>query len=196
MSGTKEYPKNFFTKRGRKVTIRFPQKGDLDELFSYINELVDEDTTLLINEKVTKKEEKEYLLGILEAIKKEEGFSLLAFYEDRLVANVGVERKKHRQSHLGVLGISVRKDFRDEGLGNELLKQTIFLAKDFLGLKLLVLNTFAINKRAIHLYQKMGFKKCGRWPKGVFYKEKYIDDILMYFDLDPGKPNFYNAIKL
>lgn len=170
------------TKKGKKVIIRLPEKGDLDQLLSYINELIDEDTTILMNKKVGRKEEREYLSGLLKAIKGKEGFNLLAFFGSKLVANVSVERKKHRQGHLGVLGISVIKGFRNEGLGTELLKQAIILSKNFLKLKVLVLSTFAVNQRAIHLYQKMGFKKCGRWPKGVFYKGKYIDDNLMYLD--------------
>lgn len=184
MSDIREYLKTFVTKKGKSVTIRLPEEDDLNELLEYINELVDEDTTILMDKKATKKEEKEYLSGIIKAIKNKEGFNLLAFYEDRLVANVGVERKKYRQTHLGVLGISVRQDFRDEGLGTELLKQAIFFAKDFLKMKLLVLSTFTINERAIHLYQRAGFKKCGQWPKGVFYKGEYIDDVLMYLNLD------------
>lgn len=190
MIGIKGYPKVFVTKKRRQVTIRLPKEGDLDGLLGYINELIDEDTTLSINKKVTKKEEEEYLSGILEAVRSKKGFNLLAFYEDKLVANVSVERKKHRESHLGVLGISVRKDFRDEGLGAELLKQAIFLSRSFLKLKLLVLSTFKVNARAIHLYQKMGFKKCGRWPRGVSYKGRYIDNVLMYLNLGPGGLNF------
>lgn len=183
MSRIKGYPKIFLTKKDRQVTIRLPKKDDLDELLRYINELVDEDTTIMMNEKVSKKEEKEYLEGVLKAIRNKEGFSLLAFYKGKLVANVSVERRKYRQSHLGSLGISVRKDFRDEGLGTELIRQAIVLSKDFLKLKLLVLNVFAVNKKAIYLYERMGFKKCGKWPKGVLYQGKYIDDTLMYLNL-------------
>jgi len=186
MSDIRKYPKSFVTKKGKKVIIRLPEKGDLDKLLGYINELIDEDTTILRNKKVSRKEEREYLSGLLKTIKEKEGFNLLAFYRSKLVANVSIERKKHRQRHLGVLGIAVIKDFRNERLGIELLKQAIILSKNFLKLKMLVLSTFAINQRAIRLYQKMGFKKCGRWPKGVFYKGKYIDSNFMYLDLKTG----------
>ena len=187
MNDIKEYPKRFVTNKGKKVIIRLPEIGDFDQLHGYINELVDEDTTIMRNQKVSQKEERDYLSGILEAVKENEGFNLLAFNGGKLVANVSVERKQYRQKHLGVLGIAIIKDFRNEGLGTELLKQAIILSNNFLKLKILVLSTFSTNKRAIHLYREMGFKKCGGWPKGVFYKGKYIDDNFMYLNLDHAK---------
>jgi L-amino acid N-acyltransferase YncA len=38
---------------------------------------------------------------------------------------------------------------------------------------------------SIHVYEKFGFKECGRIPKSLFYKGEYVDEIVMVktFDL-------------
>ena len=48
-----------------------------------------------------------------------------------------------------------------------------------MGLKLLILDTFAENEKAISLYKKMGFKEYGYLKKALFYKNKYSDSINM-----------------
>lgn len=187
MTSLKDYKKIILTKKDKRALLRPPRKGDVDELLRYINELADEDTFISINKRLTRKEEVKYLTERLKAIKEKKGFNLLVFYKKRIVANGGVNRKGDRQEHLGELAISVSQGFRDEGLGSELIRELITLAKGFLKLKIIFLRVFGNNARAIHFYQKYGFKECGRIPRGVFYKEKYVDDVLMYLYLDRQK---------
>jgi RimJ/RimL family protein N-acetyltransferase len=47
------------------------------------------------------------------------------------------------------------------------------------GLKVLTLSVFASNKRAFHVYEKVGFVQTGVIPKSVFKEGKYVDEILM-----------------
>jgi RimJ/RimL family protein N-acetyltransferase len=58
------------------------------------------------------------------------------------------------------------------------------LAKEFLDLKLVYLFVFANNKRARYFYRKVGFRDCGRIPKAILYKGKYVDQVFMYVDLE------------
>lgn len=84
---------------------------------------------------------------------------------------------------LGDLGISVVKDFRNEGLGNVLIKELLGLAKERLGLKIVTLAVFENNRRARHFYRKIGFVECGRIPKGIYYRGEYIDSVMMCLEL-------------
>lgn len=187
MIDLKDYKKIILTKKDKRVLLRPPRKGDVDKLLRYINDLADEDTFIIVNKRLTRKEEVKYLKERFKAVKEKKGFNLLAFYKERIVANGEIKRAGNRQEHLGELAISVSKGFRDEGLGTELIKELINLAKGFLKVKIIFLRVFGNNTRAIHYYQKFGFKECGRIPKGVFYKEKYIDDVLMCLNLDRKK---------
>lgn len=50
-------------------------------------------------------------------------------------------------------------------------------------LKILTLEVYSTNKRAIHVYEKLGFKETGRIPKGLFRNGKYIDQVVMVKEL-------------
>ncbi len=184
MENLKAYRKEFVTKRGRRVLFRPLREGDdIDELLRFINDLVDEDTFITMTERLTREEESKWLSERLKAIEEGRGLTLLALQDERVVASAGVDRMGGRGGHVGGLGIAVSRGFRDEGIGTELVKKMIALAKEFLKLKMLVLHVFGNNERALYVYRDVGFKECGRIPAGIFYKGEYIDDVLMYLDI-------------
>ncbi len=47
----------------------------------------------------------------------------------------------------------------------------------------LILEVFANNERAIHLYEKVGFREAGRTPKKINRNGQFEDDILMVIQL-------------
>jgi RimJ/RimL family protein N-acetyltransferase len=47
------------------------------------------------------------------------------------------------------------------------------------GLKLLILSVFSTNERARYVYEKVGFRECGRIPQRIFKNDRYIDEIVM-----------------
>jgi RimJ/RimL family protein N-acetyltransferase len=51
------------------------------------------------------------------------------------------------------------------------------------GLKTIQLEVFANNPRAIHVYEKTGFKETGRIPKKMLRNGKFIDSIVMAREL-------------
>ena len=48
-----------------------------------------------------------------------------------------------------------------------------------MGMKVLTLTAFASNKRAIHVYEKVGFVQTGLIPKKHLKEGKYIDEVIM-----------------
>ena len=59
-----------------------------------------------------------------------------------------------------IMNIVIKKTYRNQGIGTLLLENLIFLAKD-LNILNLFLEVNEQNKPAIHLYEKLGFKKLG-----------------------------------
>jgi len=175
--------KKFKTKKGKEVVIRYPKWEDLEPLMEFINNLSQEDTFVLYSgEIVNKEQEMEYLVQAFKSLERRNKVQLCAFAGDQLVANSSVIRKRLRAKHVGNVAISVAKGYREEGIGSELLKVLILESKK-LGLKILSIDLLANNERAQHLYQKVGFKECGRFPKMYFYKRQYVDQILMSLEL-------------
>ena len=175
--------KKFTTKKENEVVIRYPKWEDLEGLLEFINNLSQEDTFVLYNgERVTKEWEMEYLVQAFKDVERGNRIQLCAFVSGKLVANSSVIRKRLRAKHVGSIAISVVQGYREEGIGSELLKTLIDESKK-LGLKMLLIDLFANNKRAQHVYQKIGFKECGRFPKMYFYKGQYVDQIMMSLEL-------------
>jgi RimJ/RimL family protein N-acetyltransferase len=53
-----------------------------------------------------------------------------------------------------------------------------------MGLRVLTLSAFESNKRAIHVYEKVGFVQTGRIPRKFFREGKYIDEVIMALVLE------------
>src|SRR5688500_18839971 len=70
-------------------------------------------------------------------------------------------------SHVGVLGINLKKEWRGKGIGSQLLTKIIDWAKDSGVLKRVELFVFASNQPAITLYEKFGFTTEGRRSMAV-----------------------------
>ena len=52
-------PKTIITKSGKKLTVRLPEQTDLNQVLTYINDLIAEDTYIIMSgEPVTEAEEK------------------------------------------------------------------------------------------------------------------------------------------
>jgi RimJ/RimL family protein N-acetyltransferase len=81
--------------------------------------------------------------------------------------------------HAAMLGISVRKDWCDRGVGTALLRAAIDHARAGGVVKRIELAVFAQNARAIHVYEKLGFRHEGRRRNAVYKNGQYHDDLIM-----------------
>jgi ribosomal protein S18 acetylase RimI-like enzyme len=169
----------FISKKGRKIEIREIQEKDYVELRNFINSLVRENTYILKNIPIDEEGELNYVRRCLEEIKRKERVHLVAVYKNKIVGAAEIRRKRFKEKHVGVLGISVRKNYRNEGIGKILMSEVIKRSKK-LGIKLVILDVFKINKPAIALYEKFGFKKYAELPKALKHKGRYISALSMY----------------
>jgi len=127
-------------------------------------------------------EEASWLAEQLAALEKDERLWLVAEVDGKVVGNSSLSLRKGYSTHVGGIGIGIMKGYRDVGIGTEMLKTLIGKAREK-GLKILLIDVFATNKRAHHVYQKVGFKETGRRPKLIYKNGKYIDEILMAMEL-------------
>jgi len=169
---------DFAAKDSQKVVLRTPRGEDLDDLLELINSLVDEKAEIIANEKVSREEEIDWLSKALSRLERNETFYLVAEVDGKVVAISEIDKRSGHQKHVGMMGIAVRRGFRDLGIGTEMTKTLVNQAQK-MGLKVLTLSAFASNKRAIHIYEKVGFVQTGRVPKKFFKEGKYIDEIIM-----------------
>jgi RimJ/RimL family protein N-acetyltransferase len=170
--------RKFHAKNGQEVILRTPRLEDLDELMKLINSLVDEKAEIGRTEKVTREKEAEWLPKMLANLEKDELFFLVAEVDKGLVASSDIHILSGDEKHVGVLGIVVKNGFRSLGIGTEMMKILVEQATS-LGLKVLTLYVFATNKRAVHVYEKVGFVETGKIPRKHFREGQYIDELVM-----------------
>jgi RimJ/RimL family protein N-acetyltransferase len=170
--------RSFSAKDGREVILRTPKWEDLDDLLELINSLVEERADILKTEKVTREQEIDFLSRVLSLLEKDEMFYLVAEVGGKVVAVSEITKRSGYEKHVGIVGIAIRRGFRDLGIGTEILKSLLEQAKK-MSLKVLTLTAFARNKRAVHVYEKAGFVQTGVIPKKFFKDGNYIDEIIM-----------------
>lgn len=184
-----ETSKPIFTgksKKGTDVIVRYPKRSDLRELWKYVNKLSKEKTFVAYQgEKISLKEEGEWLEKSLAKIKKRQEVTLSIFAGEKVIGMCGIRLSSKIKKHVGGLGLSIDKDYRSEGLGKLLMAEALKEArKKLIGLKIVTLEVFETNKTAHNLYLKFGFKEYGHLPKGlVVHKGKPIGEIFMYKNL-------------
>ena len=101
---------------------------------------------------------------------------LVAKDKGKVVGNASLSRLPRRMKHRGDFSVSVLKEYWNKGIGSQLLHEIIQFAKEN-SFEVIDLQVRSDNLSAIHLYEKLGFKKIGTHP--AFFK---IDGEKISFD--------------
>ena len=170
--------KEFSVEGVGKIVLRTPKWEDLDGLLELINSLVDEGAEILVDEKVSREGEIEWLSRLLAQMERGETFFVVAEVRGRIIASSDIHRRSGSQKHVGVVGIIITKDFRELGIGTAVMRVLIEQVKK-MGIKTLNLTVYATNERAIHVYEKVGFRRTGLIPRSFLKRGKYVDEVMM-----------------
>jgi ribosomal protein S18 acetylase RimI-like enzyme len=81
--------------------------------------------------------------------------------------------------HVTSLSMSVRKEWRNRGVGSALLARAIEWAKATGTVKRIELFVYAQNTAAIHLYRTFGFEEEGRCRGAIYQNGEFLDDLIM-----------------
>ncbi len=147
--------------------------NDIHDLLSNYYSLYDEVEKnqdlgiVLFNEKPALEPEMKWFTNLYTDTKKGNAVVLVAEDGGAVVGICGVHRLRpgSEADHTGMLGISIREEFRNREIGKALIAGII----DACSGKFTIprLTVFTVNERALSLYKKMGFGECGTIPKTV-----------------------------
>jgi RimJ/RimL family protein N-acetyltransferase len=180
--------KHFKASNRQNVTLRALKWEDLDDCVAFINDLVSEKNTepnlgIIADRKQTREEEAEWLANQITGIERGTIVSVVAEVGERLAGNSSVTRGSYEDTRRhGYLGIAISRKHRDRGIGLEMMR-TLVKESRKAGLKTIQLEVFANNPRAIHVYERTGFKEAGRIPKKMLRNGKFINSIVMTREL-------------
>lgn len=163
----------------KKVIIREPKLSDAKSLVSLVNSLIKEKAFISLQRKVDEKQEKEYLKSILLKIKNKSAVYFYLDYNGEVVGSCGITSAGTSFDHIGDIGIIVHPKAQKLGLGKKLFERVLKEGTKKLKLKIVRLDVFSKNVRAIKFYKKFEFKKIGTIKGGADYFGKFIDDDIM-----------------
>ena len=174
--------RSFTARDGHAVVLRRVRWDDIHDLLDLINALIEENAYIILNTKVKKEQEADWLGRYLAEIENGKRIGVAAEVDGHVVGNSEVTLKSGAQSHVGELGIIIKTGYRDGGIGTEMIRILIEESRKR-RLKLLVLRLFADNDRARHVYEKLGFRETGRVSGALYRSGRYCDEVTMALDL-------------
>ncbi|HEY7119095.1 MAG TPA: GNAT family N-acetyltransferase [Tepidisphaeraceae bacterium] len=123
-------------------------------------------------------EQEQKFLG--DAANTDNALFLLALIDGQIVGLLNYTGGKRQcNRHAVVLGVSVRKEWCDRGIGTALVRAAIDHARASGVVKRIDLAVFTHNERAIHVYRKLGFIEEGHRRACALKNGQYIDDLIM-----------------
>ena len=181
-----QFHKIITLKDGRTCTLRNGTEQDglaLLEIYQLTHAQTDYLLSYPDESTLTAEQEAQFLKEKLES---ENEIQLLAVIGGIVVASAGVGcvGKKDKVKHRATFGISVDKAYWGLGIGRALLEACIECARDA-GFVQMELEVVAENKKALALYESVGFGEYGRNPKGFNSRlSGWQELVLMRLDLE------------
>lgn len=179
--------KHFQLKNGEPITLRHIEENDIDGVWNNFNEVIEEGIYLPVFFPVRSQLEKQ---SWFELLNRDREICLIAKHSKKrgseaIIGQVEISNLEwDAAAHVGSLGIIVKKNYRDQGIGSHLIDLAIKESKRLNKKQKLILSCFSNNERALHLYKKVGFKIIGVRKRQFYMDSKYYDEILMELWID------------
>ena len=109
----------------------------------------------------------------------------LAKMDGEIIGTASLNRKPRRMSHRGVFGISLKKAWWGCGAASALAEGVLAFARET-GVQQVNLAVRSDNKRAIALYERLGFRKLCTFPDFFNINGELIDFDFMILSLSPA----------
>ena len=172
----------FHSRSSLTVIIRTADKEDAEGIINVNKSVLKEEVFMLRNEDEAEYNTENVKNDIEDHLSKDGCLYLVAETGNKIAGYLEFSNGVFKKTlHSGMLQIYLLSEYREEGIGYELLKALIEWAEKNPVIEKLTLNVFSTNQRAINLYVKSGFKEEGRCPKDMKFNDgTYADSVLMY----------------
>lgn len=172
--------KKLTLKNDEILTIRVPEKDDVQEIVDYLNLVGGESDNLLFGKNefhMTVEKEEEYV----ESMKSDQNkLMIIGIIGDEIASIAQISgMNRMRVKHNGEIAISVRKKHWRKGVGEEMMKELIQFGENNNIMKNITLGVKEDNTGAIGLYEKLGFNKVGVISDYFNINDKYFDKYIM-----------------
>jgi len=182
---TPSFYKTCNLKNKQALTISYPEPEQAQDIINYLNLVGGESDYLLFgkNEFPTSAADEAKII----ANWKSSGRNLMlrGLINNEVVSVLTLNRpNRPRLKHLGQMGISVRKDYWNLGVGSQMISSMFeWIKENALDLTKITFEVVDENKTALALYEKFGFKKEGLKTRCSYVNGKYYNNVIMGMEL-------------
>jgi diamine N-acetyltransferase len=160
---------------GDRIILRAIERGDLPDYVRWLNDPIVLEYFAEMVPLSLEKEGKWY-----DDMLRDPSFRAFAVeFEGQHIGGAGFSHIDGRNASAEVglfIGVS---DMWDRGLGFDVLNTMVRFGFEQMNLNRIYLRVFAGNERAIHLYEKAGFRQEGLWRQAEFRHSRYHDLLWM-----------------
>ena len=182
---TPSFYKTCNLKNKQALTISYPEPEQAQDIINYLNLVGGESDYLLFgkNEFPTSAADEAKLLASWKT--GTSNLMLAGNVNNEIISILTLARpKRPRLLHLGELGITVRKDFWNIGVGSQMISSMFeWVSKHDKNLTKITLEVVEDNIPALALYEKFGFKKEGLKTRCSYVNGKYYNSVIMGVEL-------------
>ena len=180
--------KEFILKNGMKVVFKTPEVTDAPLLLNNIiavsastdnlNSLPEDYDSFLKD--ITKEE------SFISGYRDGDNYLIAVYKDDMIIGSSTINfRKLKKEKHRSTVGIAIREEYQNLGIGSYLFDEMINIAKEKDGVEQIELTVISTNHQAKHLYTKKGFFKTGDLPRHLKLEDgSYLDGEKMVLFLD------------
>ncbi|MGC6767250.1 N-acetyltransferase family protein [Enterococcus sp. LJL128] len=142
-----------------EIIIREAIPDDAEQLIQVFYKIGSETPYLVMDENGAGVDTEEMAHNLAELYESLNNVLMVAVADGQVIGTASVKASsKQRMEHIGEIGISILKEFWGLGLGGLMMEELIDWSKDSGIIRRLELTVQDRNQRAVHLYEKLGFK--------------------------------------
>ena len=170
--------------KGGKATLRAPKLSDAQELIEYLIATAGETDFLIRTPQdicMTVEQEERFLQHVLNS---PDDLMIVCEVDGKIAGNCSLMfMDKVKMRHRANVGIALLREFWDRGIGTQMFMEMEKAARKR-NVRQMELEVLEGNDRAIHLYEKMGFRLVGSRPDafmmqdGTLLSEYFMQKIL------------------
>lgn len=150
---------------------------DIDSIMLWVNDPEVIKNFQNFKKRITRSEELSFVKKLI-ASKNDRTFSIFEKNTKEYIGQISINQISW-QNKLGRLSVFISRQHWGRGYGQEAIPLILKIAFKELKLNKIWLIVYAENKKGLHLYKKIGFKKEGLLKEEYFWEETYHDMVRM-----------------
>lgn len=162
---------------GKNIYLRPMEVKDAEMLYHSFND--PENMRLTGTHRAFSHNEIESILQSLSRDKGRISFAIVTQEDNQVIGDIGFNDMQPPYNRSAELGIAIFSSCTNSGYGTEAMKLMLEYGFGVLNLHRIELEVYSFNERAIHVYEKLGFRVEGIKRDVVYYNHHYYNSTIM-----------------